>query len=61
LGLPVSQKIIREHGGQLLVQSQPGHGARFTFELPAMLPKEDSSPTESATILREAMEQEAGE
>jgi two-component system, NtrC family, sensor kinase len=61
LGLPVSQKIIREHGGQLLVESQPGHGARFTFELPAMLPKEDNSPTESATMLREAMEREAGE
>jgi two-component system, NtrC family, sensor kinase len=61
LGLPVSQKIIREHGGQLLVESQVGHGARFTFELPAMLPKEDNSPTESATMLREAMEQETGE
>jgi signal transduction histidine kinase len=58
LGLPVSQKIVREHGGKLLVESQAGHGARFTFELPATLPKEDSTPTESVTMLREAMEQE---
>jgi signal transduction histidine kinase/pSer/pThr/pTyr-binding forkhead associated (FHA) protein len=59
LGLPVSQKIIREHGGKLLVESQVGQGARFTFELPAIMPKEESTPTESATMLREAMEQEA--
>jgi signal transduction histidine kinase len=34
LGLPVSQKIIREHGGSLTVSSQPGHGACFQIELP---------------------------
>ena len=34
LGLPVSQKIIREHGGRIDVTSQPGHGAQFTIELP---------------------------
>ncbi len=27
LGLPVSQKIIREHGGTITVISQPGQGA----------------------------------
>ncbi|MBN2579799.1 MAG: FHA domain-containing protein [Pirellulales bacterium] len=37
LGLPVSQKIVQEHGGKILVESQPGHGARFTIELPANL------------------------
>lgn len=40
LGLPVSQKIVGEHGGRILVESQPGHGARFTLELPAVLPEE---------------------
>ncbi len=42
LGLPVSQKILQEHGGRILVQSEPGEGCRFTFELPAMLPQTDS-------------------
>jgi signal transduction histidine kinase len=35
LGLPVSQKILREHGGQIRVQTRPGTGSRFTLELPA--------------------------
>ncbi len=34
LGLPVSQKIIREHGGRIVVQSRPGQGATFIVELP---------------------------
>jgi signal transduction histidine kinase len=38
LGLPVSQKILKEHGGRILVHSEPGRGARFTLELPAVLP-----------------------
>ncbi len=39
LGLPVSQKIVNEHGGQILVASQPGQGARFMLQLPAVLPE----------------------
>lgn len=38
LGLPVSQKIIHEHGGRILVESNPTGGSRFTLELPAVLP-----------------------
>ena len=34
LGLPVSQKIIREHGGKIVVQSRLGQGATFVIELP---------------------------
>jgi two-component system, NtrC family, sensor kinase len=35
IGLAVSQKIIREHGGDVFVDSSPGQGARFTLEWPA--------------------------
>lgn len=38
LGLPVSQKILGEHGGRILVDSDEGRGSRFTLELPAVLP-----------------------
>jgi two-component system, NtrC family, sensor kinase len=39
LGLPVSQKILAEHGGRITVASSPGQGSRFTLELPAVLPQ----------------------
>ncbi len=39
LGLPVSQKILNEHGGRILVDSELGQGSRFTLELPAVLPE----------------------
>ena len=38
LGLPVSQKILQEHGGRIRVESQPGQGSRFTLEFPATTP-----------------------
>ncbi len=38
LGLPVSQKIIQEHGGKIHVHSELGNGARFVLEIPAVLP-----------------------
>ena len=34
LGLPVSQKIVREHGGKIVVSSSIGHGSTFVIELP---------------------------
>jgi signal transduction histidine kinase len=34
LGLPVSQKIVREHGGQITVSSRAGGGTVFVVELP---------------------------
>jgi signal transduction histidine kinase len=37
LGLPVSQKILKEHGGQILVDSAPGKGAKFTLEFAASI------------------------
>jgi two-component system NtrC family sensor kinase len=38
LGLPVSQKILTEHGGKITVESPPGQGACFTLEFPAVSP-----------------------
>jgi signal transduction histidine kinase len=35
LGLPVSQKILEEHGGQIVVESELGKGSCFRLELPA--------------------------
>ncbi len=43
LGLPVSQKIIREHGGSINVESQPGQGATFILELPMNRPGDPRS------------------
>ena len=34
LGLPVSRKILREHGGDILVQSVPEKGSKFTLLIP---------------------------
>jgi len=34
LGLPVSQKIVEEHGGRIDVESEPGKGTTFTLCLP---------------------------
>ncbi len=38
LGLPVSRKILREHGGDIIVESQVGKGSRFTLRLPIKSP-----------------------
>lgn len=34
LGLMVVERIIRDHGGELTVESEPGEGARFHFNFP---------------------------
>ena len=38
LGLPVSQKILQEHGGKISVDSTVDKGSTFTMEFPATLP-----------------------
>lgn len=38
LGLAVSRQILREHGGDILVQSQVGKGSRFVLRLPIRSP-----------------------
>ncbi|OGS02540.1 MAG: hypothetical protein A3G41_08495 [Elusimicrobia bacterium RIFCSPLOWO2_12_FULL_59_9] len=34
LGLSIAQRIVMAHQGQLLVESQPGRGSRFSIRLP---------------------------
>ncbi len=46
LGLAVSRKILREHGGDVLVQSRPGQGSLFTLRLP---PRSPFQPDPNAT------------
>ncbi|MBN1578040.1 MAG: response regulator [Chitinispirillaceae bacterium] len=36
LGLTTAYSIIKKHGGHIEVESQPGHGAAFSFYLPAV-------------------------
>ncbi len=38
LGLAVSRKIMREHGGDILVRSEPGQGSLFILRLPLRSP-----------------------
>lgn len=35
LGLSIARSIIQAHGGDITVESEPGHGAAFTVHLPA--------------------------
>ena len=34
LGLAITERIIKEHGGEILVESLPGEGTTFTVILP---------------------------
>lgn len=49
LGLPVTRKILREHGGDVWVESTVGEGSRFTLCLPAQLADRREDPTEFET------------
>ncbi|MBM3979391.1 MAG: GAF domain-containing protein [Planctomycetes bacterium] len=42
LGLPVSRKVVREHGGDILVQSVIDKGSKFTVRLPMKSPFADA-------------------
>jgi signal transduction histidine kinase len=50
LGLPVSQKIIREHGGKIVIDSRLGQGATFTIELPMIKRADPKGTSEGPTL-----------
>lgn len=54
IGLPVSRKIIREHGGRIRIEGEPGHGTRFVLSWPRNVGTEEPPPEsdlpESPTI-----------
>ena len=40
LGLNISYDIVKKHGGEITIESEPGVGTTFTIRLPASGPKE---------------------
>ncbi|HZI09363.1 MAG TPA: ATP-binding protein [Myxococcus sp.] len=47
LGLYIVRQLLEAHGGSIRVQSQPGEGAEFTFELPRNPVNSMSQPSEA--------------
>jgi signal transduction histidine kinase len=45
LGLPVARKIVREHHGRTVVDSEPGKGTTFRIRLPAQQRTRESEKT----------------
>lgn len=59
LGLPVSRKILREHGGDIIVQSQMYKGSKFTLRLPLKSPLcFDPNTTSEITFINPPLEEE---
>ena len=58
LGLSICMSIIREHGGNIQVESLPGGGAAFTIYLPAatgQAPELTASPLDTAILSSETL------
>lgn len=62
LGLAVSQKIAREHGGTIRVTSQVGKGSQFILELPARRPGDvpATGPVPTMTDMDDILQEKAG-
>jgi signal transduction histidine kinase len=55
LGLPVSRKILREHGGDIIVKSEAGKGSKFILRMPIKSPlgTEGGLPPEATMTMPE--------
>jgi signal transduction histidine kinase/DNA-binding response OmpR family regulator len=51
LGLTISKRLIEMHGGRIWVESEPEHGATFSFLLPLAGPLEPQPETKEAIAL----------
>ncbi len=58
LGLPVTRKVLEEHGGQVAAESKPGKGARFILTLPLEPAEQHSDDQPSPTMRGERVEDE---
>jgi two-component system, NtrC family, sensor histidine kinase HydH len=52
LGLPISQRIVTQHGGIIEVRSEPRRGATFSVRLPVA---EETSVTTTGSISRQSL------
>jgi two-component system NtrC family sensor kinase len=52
LGLPISERIVRNHGGKIEVQSRPGQGTTFSLYLPLEQKFSDAKPAEALEGLK---------
>ncbi|MDA7979669.1 MAG: ATP-binding protein [Pirellulales bacterium] len=51
LGLPVTKKVLTEHGGDVTVESVPGQGTRFTLTLPLRACGEENADAPASPTL----------
>lgn len=56
LGLAISQRIVNQHGGTIVVRSNPGKGSTFSVFLPALGPSLPSRPKDDTSAEDQAAE-----